>query len=87
MAVVDRIVRACSNPGDVVLDPFMGSGTTAEVALNIGRFVLGFELESKYIEIAATRLQSFKEWRTNVSAQRVLTIFEQEPQLSSFDFS
>ena len=87
VAVIDRIVRACSNPGDVVLDPFMGSGTTAEVALSTGRFVLGFELESKYIDIAATRLENFNEWKQNVAAQRSLPVFEQEPQLSSFDFT
>lgn len=87
VAVIDRIVRACSNPGDVVLDPFMGSGTTAEVALSTGRFVLGFELEPKYIDIAAARLHDFKEWRRNVEAQLPLAVFEQEPQLSSFDLS
>lgn len=86
VAVIDRIVRACSNPGDVILDPFMGSGTTAEVALSTGRFVLGFELESKYIDIAAARLENFRGWKSNDTAQRPLAIFEQEPQLSSFDF-
>lgn len=78
VAVIDRIVRACSNPGDVVLDPFMGSGTTAEVALSTGRFVLGFELESRYLDIAAARLQNFQKWRESVTAQRPLAIFEQE---------
>lgn len=87
VAVIDRIVRACSNPGDIVLDPFMGSGTTAEVALNTGRFVLGFELEPKYIEIAAARLDNLQQWRQNIAAQRPLAIFEQEAQLPSFDFS
>jgi len=87
VAVIDRIVRACSNPGDVVLDPFMGSGTTAEVALGAGRFVLGFELEPKYIDIAAARLSNFQELQKNVAAQRSLAIFEQEAQFSSFDLS
>lgn len=85
IAVIDRIVRACSNPGDVLLDPFMGSGTTAEVALSTGRFVLGFELESKYIDIIATRLDNFREWQRNISNQRTLAVFEQELELSSFD--
>lgn len=87
VAVIDRIVRACSNPGDVVLDPFMGSGTTAEVALSTSRFVLGFELEPKYVDITAKRLKNFREWRQNVTAQRPLPVFEQESQLSSFDFT
>lgn len=85
VAVIDRIVRACSNPGEVILDPFMGSGTTAEVALSTGRFVLGFELEPKYIDITAKRLHNFKEWEIGVAAQRPLAIFEQESQLTSLD--
>jgi len=85
VAVVDRIVRACSNPGDVILDPFMGSGTTAEVALNNGRFVLGFELEPKYIEIANRRITQFQEWNRAVKAQGSLLGFEQQPQLTALD--
>ncbi len=41
IAVIDRIVKACSSPGDIVFDPFIGSGTVAEVALHGSvRFVL-----------------------------------------------
>ena len=86
IAVIDRIVRACSNRGDLVLDPFMGSGTTAEVALATGRFVLGFELEPRYIEIAKQRVDAHAEWKQGVRAQRALPIFEQEPQLATLDF-
>ena len=85
-SVIDRIVRGCSNPGDIVLDPFMGSGTTAEVALSTGRFVLGFEVESKYIDIISRRLCDFREWDDNTRAQTLLPVFEQEPQLAAFDF-
>lgn len=84
-AVIDRIVRACSNVGDLVIDPFMGSGTTAEVALSTGRLVLGFELESKYLEIAERRIHKFQEWERNLSAQRTLPVFEEQPQLASLD--
>ncbi len=86
VAVIDRVVRACSNQGDVVLDPFMGSGTTAEVALATGRFVLGFEVEPKYIDIAKHRIDAFREWDRGLKAQSTLPIFEQEPQLASLDF-
>jgi len=55
--VIDRIIRACSSPGDVILDPFMGSGTTAEAALRAGRQVVGFEISDRYLEIAARRLK------------------------------
>jgi adenine-specific DNA-methyltransferase len=56
-AVLTRILKACSNPGEIVLDPFMGSGTTAVVALQLGRMVLGFELSAAYCDIAANRIQ------------------------------
>ena len=58
LAVIDRIIKACSNPGDVVLDPFVGSGTTAEAAVNCGRVVVGFEIRRDYIEIARRRLKA-----------------------------
>lgn len=56
VALIDRILRACSNPGDIILDPFMGSGSTAEAAFSTGRKVIGFEIRPDYIEIAADRL-------------------------------
>ena len=84
-AVIDRIVRACSNVGDLVVDPFMGSGTTAEVALSTGRVALGFELEAKYLEIAERRLFNFQEWQRNASAQKPLLGFEAQPKLVSLD--
>lgn len=58
LAVVDRIVKACSCPGDLVLDPFIGSGTTAEAALQRGRAVVGFEMRSDYMEIARKRVEA-----------------------------
>lgn len=57
-AVVDRIVRACSNPGDVILDPFMGSGSLAEAALKAGRQAIGFEISAEYVDLTAERLRS-----------------------------
>lgn len=58
--VITRVVKASSAPGDVVLDPFLGSGTTAEVALRTGRQCIGFELEPAYIDIAADRLEAVR---------------------------
>jgi adenine-specific DNA-methyltransferase len=55
--VIERIIKASSNPDDVILDPFMGSGTTAVAALRNGRKVLGFEINSGYCEIAARRVK------------------------------
>jgi adenine-specific DNA-methyltransferase len=54
--LVDRIVLGCSNPGDVILDPFMGSGTTAVSCLRNGRVVVGFEINPDYCKIAARRI-------------------------------
>jgi len=60
-ALIERIILACSNPGDLVLDPFMGSGTTALVASRLGRRVVGFELSSRYLEIAIDRIEEERE--------------------------
>lgn len=55
--LIERIVRVGSNPNDVVLDPFMGSGTVASVAQKLNRNYLGYETNSDYIEIAEKRLK------------------------------
>ena len=54
--LMERFIMASSNANDTVLDPFMGSGTTAVVAKKLGRKYVGFELEEEYIEIAKRRL-------------------------------
>ena len=74
LAVIDRIIKACSNPGDIVLDPFLGSGTTAEAALNSGRRVIGFEIRPDYIEIAARRIKTAIHTSRNRADQ--LTLFD-----------
>ena len=51
-----RIIEATSNPGDVVLDPFLGSGTTAAVCQQTGRLCIGVERDPKYIEAATRRI-------------------------------
>ena len=56
-AVLDRIIRASTNPSDVVLDPFSGSATTGVVALRHGRKYIGIDLSAEYIDkLAVPRL-------------------------------
>ncbi len=69
VTVIERIVKASSNPGELVLDLFMGSGTTAEVALNLGRPVVGFEIRADYCQIAADRLNNFLKGKKEQEAQ------------------
>ncbi|MEE8442325.1 MAG: site-specific DNA-methyltransferase [Dehalococcoidia bacterium] len=54
--VTEKIVRACSVPGDLVLDPFLGSGTVAKVAHSLGRRWLGIEISEDYSVEAARRI-------------------------------
>jgi DNA modification methylase len=55
VAMVRDILSAV--PGDVVLDPFVGSGTTLRAAKDLGRRAIGIEIEEKHCEIAANRLR------------------------------
>ena len=55
-ALIEPCIKAGTRPGDVVLDPFMGSGTTGMVARNLGRKWLGIELNGKYCALALKRI-------------------------------
>jgi site-specific DNA-methyltransferase (adenine-specific) len=57
-ALLYRVILASSNPGDVVLDPFFGSGTTGAVAKKLKRNYIGIELEPAYIDIARKRIDT-----------------------------
>lgn len=57
-ALLYRVILSSSDPGDVVLDPFFGSGTTGAVAKKLHRKWIGVEKERKYIQIAQKRLDS-----------------------------
>lgn len=60
-AVLERIIRVASRPGDLVLDPFAGSGTTLATAKRLGRRYLGFELSADYAERVRERLAKVPE--------------------------
>ena len=53
-----RVLLACTNPGDVVLDPFFGTGTTGAVARRLGRRWIGIEREKRYVKVAKERIAS-----------------------------
>jgi modification methylase len=53
-----RVMLACTEPGDLVLDPFFGTGTTGAVARRLGRRWIGIEREDKYIKVAAARIEA-----------------------------
>lgn len=57
IAVLDRIIKASSNEGDIVLDPFNGSGTTSVSAALLGRRFVGFDQSAEYVAYARKRLE------------------------------
>ena len=59
--LLGRIIRACSNANDLVIDPFGGSGTTLAVAKKLSRKYLGFELSEEYAKSIQERLDSIDE--------------------------
>ena len=56
MVILERIIKASSNPGDLVFDCFMGSGTTQAVAMKLGRRFIGADINLGAIEITSKRL-------------------------------
>lgn len=80
--LLERIIKASSNPGDVVLDPFSGSFTTSAVAVRLGRIGVGIDMNEEYYEmglrrtgIAMTRngksLEKVKTRKTNAKSKYV----------------
>jgi modification methylase len=59
-ALLFRILNATTKPGDIILDPFFGTGTTGAVARKLGRHFIGIEREADYIEGARERIASIR---------------------------
>lgn len=59
--ILSRIIRASSRADDIVLDPFMGSGSTGVACVQEGRRFIGIEREDKYFEVAKRRLEESRE--------------------------
>ena len=59
-ALVEPCLELASNPGDLILDPFIGAGTTGQVALNLKRRFVGIELNPAYLDIAERRVNGLR---------------------------
>jgi DNA modification methylase len=57
LRLMQQIVWTHSDPGDLILDPFMGSGTTGVAAVQLGRNFIGVELDPGYFDIACRRIE------------------------------
>jgi site-specific DNA-methyltransferase (adenine-specific) len=77
--LLGRIVRCCSNPGDVVLDPFAGSGTTLAVAKKLGRQWLGFDLSADYVRQASSRVAAAQQGQALEGAEEPLASAPRTP--------
>jgi modification methylase len=78
-ALLYRVLLACTNKGDVVLDPFFGTGTTGAVARRLGRKWIGIERETRYIRVARERIDSTLE--LDESAMKVMASRASQPRL------
>lgn len=65
-ALLHRVLMASSRPGDVILDPFFGTGTTGAVAKKLGRKFIGIERETDYIRHATARIAAIDPLENNV---------------------
>ena len=87
--LLERIIQLSSNPGDLALDCFIGSGTTAAVAQKLGRRWIGCDINKGAIQTAETRLQAII--REQIEAQRQGKLLEAEgggpPEPASLAFS
>lgn len=57
VALMEEMIRRHTNEGQIILDPFMGSGTTGEACINTGRDFIGIELNEEYFNVAKNRIE------------------------------
>ncbi|HEY5367409.1 MAG TPA: adenine-specific DNA-methyltransferase [Hanamia sp.] len=73
VALLERIIKASSNVGDVILDPFSGTFTTSFVAKSLNRNSIGIELQDEYVKIGLRRLELSKEYKGEKLMKEVRT--------------
>lgn len=85
IALLERIIKASTNVGDLVLDPFSGTFTTSYVGKKLGRKSIGIEIEEEYVKIGLRRL-GIQEFYNGIKLRRAPKIYEKDDQnLSNFD--
>lgn len=83
VALLERIISASSNPGDLVLDPFSGTFTTSFVAQQLGRRSIGIEIEEEYIKIGLRRLQIMDTYKGEKLGRSLRTFEKTSPAQQS----
>ena len=79
-ALLERIIRASSNPGGTVLDPFSGTFTTSFAAQQLGRKSIGIEIDEEYVKIGLRRLQVLTHYKGNKLEKVVKTYKKQSSE-------
>ena len=64
--IIERLIKCHSNKGDIILDCFLGSGTTAVASKRLFRKYIGFELSENYLKIAQSRLNELEYYQLNL---------------------
>lgn len=82
VALLERIIKASSNPNDLILDPFSGTFTTSFVAQQLGRNSIGIELQEEYVKIGLRRLGLELKFKGE-ALEKPLKIYETKKEISS----
>ena len=79
VALIERCLLASTHPGDLILDPFMGAGTTAIAALRLKRQFVGIEMKREFCALAQTRAdrETVLIWLRTFRVETVISIFSQ----------
>ena len=76
LELVKRHLLHSTNENDIVLDTFMGSGTTAVACKELNRNFIGFELDKRYYEVACNRLKGLTQQDVKLQKEGQMTLFE-----------
>lgn len=80
-SLLHRVIIASTNAGDIVLDPFSGTGTTGAVARKLGRNFLGFEADEKYTELSRERLGSIEPLKDQDAFNSISQYKKEKPRI------